>query len=789
MSSEESRPAPRRGRAVTAWVTVGAALLVALLATWAVQRLGAYADARRQMQLLLVDIGGRSAELRREVEQAGQSGAIPPGVEMQIDAQRRELGQQLVTLARLDPGGDAAASVGEAVSDLLLNAMQELRLSATGQTAAARAWAQKRTEPTFELVQETVGSAQLFYSAQADRARRRAILGSAGAIAAEALLIGFLAFVFERSRRSEQLHLAEERTRAEARFRALVQNSFDVVAVLGPTATVEYVSPSIRRMLGIEPEQWQGQTAFDLVHPDDAARAESDLGKVLTRPSERVSNELRLLHADGSWRWVEMTVANSLSDPSLGGIVVNCRDVTERRQLNDQLKHQALHDPLTGLANRALFRNLVQHAIAGSERRGVPAGVLYLDLDGFKQVNDGLGHAAGDQLLNVVAQRLGATLRVEDTAARLGGDEFAVLLDASDLASALQVAERILASLRQAIELRSGEVRIDASIGVAVSSPHIEGSDELIRQADLAMYFAKSEGKGRVRVFEPAMQSRIRRRLELESDLRRALEREEFILHYQPILILASGVLSGVEALLRWRAPDRAGAILPGEFMPLAEETGLIVPIGRWVMNTATRQVRLWQSHFPGEAPLALSINLSAKQFWDVDLIGDVTAALDASGLAPACLTLDITEQVLMRDVDLTLERLLALKKVGVRLAIDDFGGGQSALRHLRRFPIDAIKIDRMFVDSLVSGSPDADLTQGVIELAHRLRLQTVAEGIEGEAQREKLGRMGCELGQGFSLGLPMEPAIIEQLLRGIKPVNPWAGAAPPRRVAVAKAS
>jgi diguanylate cyclase (GGDEF)-like protein len=462
-------------------------------------------------------------------------------------------------------------------------------------------------------------------------------------------------------------------------------------------------------------------------------------------------------------------------------VVLNFRDVTERRQLTEQLRHQALHDPLTGLANRALFRNLVQHALAGSERHFTPSAVLYLDLDGFKQVNDRLGHAAGDQLLVEVALRLRGSLRSEDTAARLGGDEFAVLLDRADQAAAVHVAQRVLSSLVLPLEIRGERVEVGGSLGVAVSGEGVESAEELIRHADLAMYFAKEEGKGGVRVFEPAMQARVRRRLELESDLRRALEHKEFTLHYQPILGLRSGKVAAVEALVRWEEPDRAGSILPGEFIPLAEETGLIVPLGRWVLNTACHQVHLWQSHFAGEPPLALSINLSAKQFWDPALAEDVAAALAASGLEAGSLTLEIAEPVLMRDVEATRERLLALKRLGVRVAIDDFGGGQSALFHLRRFPVDAIKIDKVFVDGVGGGSSDEEVTQGIIELAHKLSLQTVAEGIEATDQIARLDRMGCQLGQGFSLARPMDADGLEAFLRGA----PLAAADAARQAAV----
>jgi diguanylate cyclase (GGDEF)-like protein/PAS domain S-box-containing protein len=759
---------------------VAAAVATVALAALAVQRLGSYADGRRRMQLLLVEIGALADRARFAAEEAGEppeTTAAAGGTLAEVD---RELGRSLAALHQLDPASGVFESVSEPAVDLLEAATQHVRRAA-GDGEAVREQARAAVRPSFEILVEALSNARLFYSAQADSARRQAVVGSSAAIGAEALLIGLLALVLERRRRAEERRLADERARGQARFRALVQNSFDVVMLLAPGGEVRYVSPSIRRVLGVVPEEWQGRSALAELHPDDAERAQSALGKILARPAEHIHDEVRVRHADGSWRWIELTAANQLADPNLGGVVLNFRDVSERRQLTEQLRHQALHDPLTGLANRALFRNLVQHALAGSERHFTPSAVLYLDLDGFKQVNDRLGHGAGDQLLVEVAQRLRGSLRSEDTAARLGGDEFAVLLDRADQAAAVHVGQRVLASLRLPLDIRGERVEVGGSLGVAVSDEGTEGAEELIRHADLAMYFAKEDGKGGVRVFEPAMQARVRRRLELESDLRRALEHKEFTLHYQPILGLSSGKVVAVEALVRWKEPDRASSILPGEFIPLAEETGLIVPLGRWVLNTACHQVHLWQSHFPGEAPLALSINLSAKQFWDPALAADVAAALAASGLAAGSLTLEIAEPVLMRDVEATRQRLLALKRLGVRVAIDDFGGGQSALFHLRRFPVDAIKIDKVFVDGVGAGAGDEEVTQGIIELAHKLRLQTVAEGIEATDQARRLQHMGCQLGQGFSLARPMDAAGLEAFLRGAPPT----AAEPPRQAAL----
>jgi diguanylate cyclase (GGDEF)-like protein len=419
--------------------------------------------------------------------------------------------------------------------------------------------------------------------------------------------------------------------------------------------------------------------------------------------------------------------------------------------------HQALHDALTGLPNRALFLDRLEHALARASRAGTDIAVLFLDLDRFKTVNDSLGHAAGDQLLCAVAERIASCMRTADTAARLGGDEFAVLLE--DLAStreAVGVAERIIAALEAPVLVAGREVHVSASIGIATGDGD---SEDLLRHADVAMYRAKAKGKGCYAMFEQGMQAEVIERLELEADLQRAVDRDEIEVFYQPIMRLGSEELAGHEALVRWRHPER-GLMSPLSFVPVAEETGLIVPVGRFVLREACRQAAAWQAMVPGD--LTMNVNLSGRQLEDPALVGEVSSILRETGLPAGRLVLEITETVLMQDTEATIERLRSLRALGVRLAVDDFGTGYSSLRYLNRFPLDVLKMAKPFVDGLATQSEDPALARAIIDLGSSLGLQIVAEGIEGADQLVQLRRLGCPLGQGFLFSRPMPAADAE---------------------------
>ncbi|MEY2457150.1 MAG: hypothetical protein QOK06_2244, partial [Acidimicrobiaceae bacterium] len=448
------------------------------------------------------------------------------------------------------------------------------------------------------------------------------------------------------------------------------------------------------------------------------------------------------------------------------GRVWSFRDISEHKRLESELAHQAFHDSLTSLPNQALFRDRLDHALARAERVRSNLAVLFIDLDNFKTVNDSLGHTVGDQLLVAVTERLQGCLRQADTAARLGGDEFVVLLEDIDgNASASEVADRIIGSLARPFVIAGKEVFIGASIGVSFGAPGA-GSDQLLRNADLAMYTAKVRGRGRSEVFEPKMHHAAVERLEVEADLRRACERNEFVVHYQPIVAIGTGALCGVEALVRWQHPTR-GLLSPATFISLAEETGMIVEIGRYVLFTACEQVRRWQLELDWGSSLFVSVNLAPRQLVDPALVNDAALAIGSSGIAPDDLILEITESSMMHDPDTTVGRLTELKALGVRLAVDDFGTGYSSLSYLQRFPIDILKIDQSFVAGIDGDAEDSALARAIVRLAQTLQLTAIAEGVETQPQLDRLRDLGCEYAQGYHLCRPQDAESIGAVLRG----------------------
>ncbi len=543
---------------------------------------------------------------------------------------------------------------------------------------------------------------------------------------------------------------------SEQRFHALVQHSSDVVTVVSPEAEVLYQSESVQRVFGYPAQVLTGRRLTNLIDPESAVRLANALRSVSGRPYATTVIELTVRHRDRRQRQAEMTITNLLGDPSVGGLVLNTRDISERKELQDQLVHEAYHDALTQLANRALFRERVSEALA-ERADDSDVTVLFLDLDGFKEVNDSLGHLAGDQLLVQVADRLRESVRGADLVARFGGDEFAVLVE-SPLGAhdAEAVARRIVDSLEAPFPIDSRDIHVQASIGLAAAGllgRTDDGAEQLMRNADLAMYKAKSAGGSGYASYDPEMLSGLVDRLELESDLRLALERGELKLHYQPTIDIKTSRVTGFEALVRWQHPTR-GLISPLDFVPIAEGTGLIVPLGRWVLEEACRQAVEWGAGT--SRPLKMAVNVSVRQFDRADLPTMVAEVLAETGMPASQLCLEMTESVLMTDSEENLAQLIRLKALGLTLAIDDFGTGYSSLAYLRRFPVDTLKIDRSFIERLGLQNDDAALADTIVQLGQSLGMSTVAEGIEEYGQLAALREMGCDFAQGFYFSRPI---------------------------------
>ncbi len=665
--------------------------------------------------------------------------------------------------ADLRDGRDASVRAQVLVDDLARAGLPADEVAALESgLAGARTGRTEEAVAASEAVGETV------------RGRSEAIDRQANLVYAVLLVVvsigWFLWFrrLVQRHRALQQRVTAQESLEAsEKRLMALVQNGSELVTVLDAGGRTTYVSPSSWVVLGLAPEEVLGTTMVDHVLDDDVETVVAQVSGL--GPSESRAVRVRVRHADGRVLVLEGSLTNLLDEPAVSGLVLTLRDVTDRHALQERLAVQAFYDDLTGLANRQLFMDRLAHALGrgtdGSYAADGPeVTVLFCDVDDFKTVNDSLGHGCGDELLTTVARRIADVVRPGDTAARLGGDEFAVLLDRTPSEDAMRVAARLVEALEEPVTVGGTSVPVRLSIGVATARGGSADAQELLRNADLAMYEAKGAGRttGRSTTarYEAAMHAQAVERLALRSELHRALDEEQLVLHYQPTVSITDGRITGFEALVRWQHPDR-GLVPPSAFIPLAEETGLVVRMGSWVLREACRQAVALQS----SGPVTMAVNVAAQQLAHAGFVQEVLGVLADTGLPPHLLVVEITESVVMSDLGAASPRLAALREHGIRVAIDDFGTGYSSLAYLSQLPVDVLKVDKTFIDHVASGQDDASITQAIIAMSHRLGLSTVAEGVEEADQHAWLREARCDLGQGYLWSRPVPADQLPALL------------------------
>ena len=588
--------------------------------------------------------------------------------------------------------------------------------------------------------------------------------------AATAALVG-LAFT-----RATRLVKARDRQEAALErsnrfYAALAENSSDAVIVIDRQGRILNDAPNLAAMLGRAGASTVGVEAVGLLGPSDREHARVALDRWWSTSGVVTDTEVSVTHTDGTDRWFGVRAANLSADPAVAGMVINIREITDRKRAEEQLSHDAFHDSLTGLANRALFHDRLEHALGRAAQSGAAVAVVYLDLDDFKVINDTSGHEAGDRVLGEVAARLTRAARNTDTVARIGGDEFAILVEhpRRPVEEAETVAERTLQLLTAPFVVDAQPVELSASIGITVGDPSCTASS-MMRDADVAMYRAKTTGKGKWVRYEPAMRTAALERLELDRDLHHALDKEQFRLVYQPVVELRTNLVVGFEALIRWDHPT-LGMIDPVAFIPIAESNDTIVDIGRWALAEACRTAVQWQRTYP-TAALSIAVNLSGRQIGTPDIVSDVATALRDSGFEPASLVLELTESVLVQEPETAAARLHELRALGVQVAIDDFGTGYSSLSYLRQFPIDILKIDRSFTETITCQTPAPALVCGLLELARTLHMQTIAEGIETMVQLDSLRNQGCDFGQGFLFAKPLTSAEAEALVAQLELVR-----------------
>lgn len=752
---------------------------LALLTVVAILQLNKLADENRAVVATLAGIEARAQQINALEWQAIAEKKITSEAVQKLVEVRSQL---LATVKGLQ-GNYADAVVLDhfyALYGTYVTALdEEIAALQAGDFALAQEVDEERVDPGFEALLEVIGEARNRYEDLAQSKVRWAERWILLVVAVSTLAFLALFWVYARTRNREAVALAQQEVlrASEERFRALTENSTDLIAIVDPGCVVRYVSSAAAKVFGYREDVLVGANMFDVVHPDDAPMLRNSLKKQHFEGHAQTV-EFRVRKADGTWAYAESGIRHLLANPIIAGFVLNVRDISERKEAEKQLFYNAFHDVLTQLPNRALFLDRVEAAVHRAQRHPpVMVTVFFIDIDDFKTVNDSLGHDAGDQLILWVSARLKHSLRAADTVgraddpggpansvARMGGDEFTVLLeDIKDPADALRIAERIQSAISVPLALCGQDVFKTASIGIAFSAGQID-SEKLIRNADIAMYRAKKLGGARSEIFDTAMHAQVLQRLKLEAELRHALEQEEFRLHYQPIVSMQTGQVTGLEALLRWQRPG-VGLVYPLDFLPVAEETGLIRVIGKWVLREACTQCAGWQRAIPRERPISISVNIANKQFNSPGFVESVAETLRATGIDPTMVHLEITETVAMEDAERTREMLAQLKALGVKLSLDDFGTGYSSLNYLRRFGVDSLKLDRSFISHLDDNQENQAIVSTIMALARALRIDVVAEGLERIEEMDELVRAGCVLAQGYYFSRPVDADKVAGLL------------------------
>jgi diguanylate cyclase (GGDEF)-like protein/PAS domain S-box-containing protein len=676
---------------------------------------------------------------------------VTPDSEARFGIKKREL-ETTRTELQTDLDGNASGELFPGLTNFMQCVDHQLELMHEGKFDEARRVDFDEVSPQFDVLQHEIHVAS---DAEGRVVQERMTRCRFEAVAALLVLTFMVVILVLRVNRDRALmrerHAAIQQS--EIRFRALTEKATDIILITDAAGAISYVSPSLSRVLSSLPRGFMGENLADVVHPDDVTKVQAALSTAIDNDR---TFEIRLRHANQDWFYFECIVRNLLEQENVNGLIFNLREITERKKAEAQLLFNASHDLLTGLPNRVTFLDRLESALERARRRRQPAGaVLFVDVDDFKVINDSIGHAAGDELIIAVGKRLRSCIRDDGSVARLGGDEFTILLeDAQGPGDATRVAQHIHSAMSKPFVVQGQEVHKRASVGIAMAS---EGAtaEEVLQNADIAMYRAKANGKGRTELFDRSMQEKVAQQLTLETNLQRAILNNEFRLHYQPIVTVQTGRIEGFEALVRWQPPD-SDLVSPAAFIPAAEQSGLIVPISEYVLNQGCLAAASWHAKYPNDPPLYVCLNVSARHISHPAFIRHVSVALERSRVRPDCVKIELTEGVAMNDTKATEETLSRLRGLGVRLSIDDFGTGFSSLGYLKRFQFNTLKVDQSFVRGMETDRANSAIVKTVVALGRNLGLEVVAEGVETVGQLELLRSIGCQAFQGYLFSKPV---------------------------------